>query len=79
MTLQKELPTEIADSELYVIHPLFDLPEEKCSPLGLGRMRMSPTVRISLIVLRAYLLLMVVLLTYHMLDVAGFLGHHGAK
>ena len=41
-----------------VIHPLNDLPEQKCSSEGLGRIRMTRAVRISLGVLRAYLVVM---------------------
>jgi hypothetical protein len=56
-----------------VIHPLDDLPERKCSSEGLGRIRMTRPVRISLGVLRAYLIVMTLMLGYHVLDLAGVL------
>jgi hypothetical protein len=54
-----------------VIHPLDDAPEEKCSAEGLGHIAMTPTVRLSLKVLRGYLILMSIMLFYHVLDLAG--------
>ena len=56
-----------------VVHPLDDITEQKCSSSGLGRMRMTRAVRISLGVLRAYLVLMTLMLGYHVLDLAGVL------
>jgi hypothetical protein len=56
-----------------VIHPLDDAPEEKCSSEGLGHIAMTPAVRISLTVLRGYLILMTLMLGYHVLDLAGIL------
>ena len=56
-----------------VIHPLDDLPEQKCYSEGLGRIRMTRAVRISLGVLRAYLIVMSLMLGYHVLDLAGVL------
>ena len=57
----------------HVIHPLDDAPEEKCSSEGLGHIAMTPAVRISLTVLRGYLVLMTLMLGYHVLDLAGVL------
>ena len=54
-----------------VIHPLRDEPEQKCSTEGLGRIAMTPAVRISLKLLRGYLLMMSGMLLYHVLDLAG--------
>jgi hypothetical protein len=54
-----------------VIHPLHDVPEQKCSSEGLGHIAMTSTVRISLTVLRGYLILMTLMLGYHVLDLAG--------
>jgi hypothetical protein len=54
-----------------VIHPLDDEPEEKCSTEGLGPIAMTPAVRISLTVLRGYLIAMTLMLGYHVLDLAG--------
>jgi hypothetical protein len=56
-----------------VIHPLDDAPEEKCSSEGLGHIAMTPAVRMSLTVLRGYLVLMTLMLGYHVLDLAGIL------
>jgi hypothetical protein len=56
-----------------VIHPLNDAPEQKCSSEGLGHIAMTPTVRLSLKVLRGYLILMSGMLLYHVLDMAGIL------
>jgi hypothetical protein len=39
-------------------------------------MAMTPSVRISLLSLRAYLVLMMVLVLYHVLDLAGLFRHH---
>ena len=63
------LPSNVDRFE--VIHPLFDKPEVKCDPSSLGAMHMSKSVRVSLVVLRGYLILMGLLLGYHMLDLAG--------
>ena len=59
-----------------VIHPLDDVPEEKVDTESLGPMAMTMSVRISLLSLRAYLLLMMLLVFYHVLVLAGWFGHH---
>jgi hypothetical protein len=56
-----------------VIHPIDDAPEQKCSSEGLGHIAMTPAVRISLTVLRGYLIVMTLMLGYHVLDLAGVL------
>jgi hypothetical protein len=56
-----------------VIHPLDDVAERKCSSEGLGRIAMTRPVRISLGVLRAYLIAMTLMLGYHVLELAGVL------
>jgi hypothetical protein len=56
-----------------VIHPLHDAPEQKCSSEGLGHIAMTPAIRISLRVLRGYLVAMTLMLGYHVMDLAGFL------
>ena len=56
-----------------VIHPLDDVGEQKCSTEGLGKIKMTRAVRISLGVLRAYLILMTLMLGYHVLDLSGLL------
>jgi hypothetical protein len=45
--------TETSNLEFVVIHPLFDVAEDKHSGEGLGLMKISPSVRICLLVLRA--------------------------
>jgi hypothetical protein len=59
-----------------VIHPLDDVREEKVDTENLGPMAMTASVRISLLSLRAYLVLMMLLVFYHVLDLAGLFGHH---
>jgi hypothetical protein len=54
-----------------VVHPLDDKAEQKCSTEGLGHIAMTRTVRVSLGVLRGYLILMTLMLIYHVLDLAG--------
>ena len=59
--------------EWSVVHPLHDVAEQKCSSEGLGHIAMTPAVRISLRVLRGYLVAMTLMLGYHVMDLAGFL------
>ena len=59
-----------------VVHPLDDVTEEKVDTENLGPMAMTASVRISLLSLRAYLVLMMLLVLYHVLDLAGLFGHH---
>jgi hypothetical protein len=59
--------------EFRVVHPLDDIAEQKCSSIGLGKIPMTRAVRISLGVLRAYLIVMTLMLGYHVLDLAGVL------
>jgi hypothetical protein len=58
-----------------VVHPLEDAPEQKCVSEGLGQIAMTPSVRLSLKILRGYLMLMTAMLLYHVLDLAGVLKH----
>lgn len=58
----------------YVIHPLKDVPEQKCDPDGLGRMPMKGATRVSLLVLRGYLILMVLLVLFDVLRIGGVVG-----
>ena len=58
-----------------VIHPLDDVHEAKCTSEGLGPIEMTPTVRISLMVLRGYLIGMTLMLVFHVLDLAGLFHH----
>jgi hypothetical protein len=61
----------------HVVHPLDDVAEEKRDPESLGPMPMTPSVRISLLALRGYLILMGLLVLYHVLDLAGLFHHLG--
>lgn len=54
-----------------VVHPLDDAPEQKCESKGLGPIAMTRSVRVSLIVLRGYLVLMTLMLIWHVLSMAG--------
>ncbi len=65
-----------AQSQVFqVVHPLYDVPEEKCSPEKLGAMQMTLTVKLSLLALRAYLILIALLVVYSVLHQAGVFGH----
>ena len=57
-----------------VVHPLDDEPEQKRQTEGLGPIAMTRVVRISLMVLRVYLILMTLMLIYHVGDLAGIFG-----
>jgi hypothetical protein len=61
----------IDEREFMVVHPLDDDAEQKVETTHLGPMRMTATVRVSLLVLRGYLLLMMLLLLYHVAGLAG--------
>lgn len=60
-----------------MVHPLDDVPEEKVDATKLGPIPMTNSVKLSLIALRSYLVLMIALVLYHVLDLAGLFGHHG--
>jgi hypothetical protein len=68
------LENTIDEREFLVIHPLDDVVEQKVETKHLGPMRMTPVVRVSLLALRGYLVLMMLLLLYHVLGLAGLLG-----
>jgi len=68
--------TEVPENHFVVVHPLDDLPEEKMNSEGLGAMPMTTSVRLSLMALRGYLILMMLLVLYHVLDLAGAFGPH---
>jgi len=57
-----------------VVHPLDDVPEEKVDTDALGPMPMTASVKWSLVSLRAYLILMFVLVLYRVVQLAGFFG-----
>lgn len=58
----------------YVVHPLDDVPEKKLDPNALGPMEMTRSVKLSLLALRGYLVLMIAMVGYHVLDLAGVFG-----
>lgn len=70
------IENEELKSHFVVIHPLDDLPEEKVDTESLGPMAMTASVRISLLSLRAYLVLMMMLVFYRVITLAGWFGHH---
>ena len=69
-------PPAFLDTELYVIHPLDDVQEQKCSSEGLGPMELTPTVRFSLLTLRVYLIAMTAGVVYRTFSLAHVFGHH---
>ena len=61
---------ETKKNHFVVVHPLDDLPEAKVDMESLGPMAMTRSVRLSLLSLRAYLILMVLLVVYHVVMLA---------
>ncbi|MDA8333862.1 MAG: hypothetical protein M0Z41_02550 [Peptococcaceae bacterium] len=55
------------ERELLVVHPLFDEPEEKRDVDALGAIKMTKSVKYSLMTLRLYLFFMVGLVFYRLL------------
>ena len=77
----KPMPRSKAQAELQteyfvVVHPLDDRPEKKNDVSGLGLMPMTLSVKLSLLALRGYLVLMMFLVLYHVMDLAGAIPHH---
>ena len=75
-TMTNPIELDELSNHFVVIHPLDDVPEEKVDTESLGPMPMTRSVRLSLLSLRAYLVLMMVLVFYHVFDLAGLFGHH---
>ena len=75
-TLSNPIETSELEGRFVVIHPLDDLPEEKVNTESLGPMAMTASVRASLLSLRAYLILMMLLVFYRVVTLAGWFGHH---
>lgn len=65
-----------AQHRYVVVHPLDDRSERKVDTAKLGPMAMTPSVRLSLLALRGYLILMLCLVGYHCLGLAGLLSKH---
>jgi len=74
--LKPTLVTDVPDNHFVVVHPLDDLPEQKVDTASLGAMPMTISVKLSLMALRGYLVLMMLLVLYHVMDLAGALGQH---
>ena len=66
--------SQVPENHYFVVHPLDDQPEEKIDTSTLGPMPMTLSVKLSLLALRGYLILMVLLVGYHCLDLAGVFG-----
>ncbi len=64
---------------LYAVHPLDDVPEQKRSAEGLGVIHMSRSVKASLVTLRIYLIFILALAVYRLVDLLGVFGHHATK
>jgi hypothetical protein len=73
-TLTNAIESTELRNHFVVIHPLDDEPETKVDTASLGAMPMTMSVRISLLSLRAYLVLMMLLVLYHVLDLAKLFG-----
>ncbi|MGA2171198.1 MAG: hypothetical protein ABSG62_23690 [Terracidiphilus sp.] len=75
-TMTNAIEIDKFTNHFVVVHPLDDVPEVKVDTENLGPMKMTWSVRISLLSLRAYLVLMMALVFYHVLGMAGLFGHH---
>jgi hypothetical protein len=73
-TMMNPIDTNELSNHLVVIHPLDDVQEKKVDTETLGPMALTASVRLSLLSLRAYLLLMMLLVFYRVLVLAGFFG-----
>jgi len=72
-------PTQIhaiSENHFVVVHPLDDAPQQKVDTASLGPMPMTTSVKRSLMALRGYLILMMLLVLYHVMDLAGAFGQH---
>jgi len=70
-------PTEInhvPENHFVVVHPLDDVREAKVNTASLGAMPMTRSVKLSLMALRGYLIVMMLLVLYHVMDLAGAFG-----
>jgi hypothetical protein len=65
-----ETRMETRKDHFVVVHPLDDVLETKVDTEALGPMPMTRTVRLSLLSLRAYLILMVLMVVYHVVMLA---------
>jgi hypothetical protein len=75
-SLRPTVVTEVPENYFVVVHPLDDVPEQKVDTSELGPMPMTTSVKVSLMALRGYLILMMFLVLYHVMDLAGAFGRH---
>jgi len=68
--------TNIPEDHFVVVHPLDDRAEQKVDTSELGLMPMTTSVRLSLMALRCYLILMMLLVLYHVMDLGGAFRNH---
>jgi hypothetical protein len=66
--------SNVSEDQFVIVHPLDDVREEKVDTASLGRMSMTTSAKISLMALRGYLVLMMLLVLYHVVDLSGALG-----
>lgn len=66
---------EVPEDHYLVVHPLDDVAEAKVDIAALGPMPMTASVKLALMTLRGYLVLMMLLVLYHVLDLSGIFGH----
>lgn len=66
-----EKANQADEQQFLVVHPLDDIQELKIDTGHLGPMQMTPSVRLSLLALRGYLVLMLGLLAFRVLQLAG--------
>jgi hypothetical protein len=72
--IRPKLMKGVPDDGYVIVHPLDDVSEEKVNISELAPMPMTTRVRVSLMALRGYLILMMLLVLYHVIDLAGLLG-----
>lgn len=75
--LRPTLITQVPEDHFVVVHPLDDVPEQKVDTSALGPMPMTASVKLSLMALRGYLVFMMLLVLYHVMDLAGAFGRRG--
>ena len=76
MSLLRPIELNEVPQEHFVVHPLDDVPEQRVDITALAPMPMTASVKVSLMVLRGYLVLMMLLVLYHVADLAGGFGMH---
>jgi hypothetical protein len=68
--MEEAVSDQMVERQFLVIHPLDDVHEQKIDTGHLGPMPMTAAVRVSLIALRGYLVLMLGLLAFRVLQLA---------